>query len=42
MKEKAAKLISSTVLFIAKKTSNAACNWRTYQPHVPKKLLEKG
>ncbi|MDR1541404.1 MAG: cyclic lactone autoinducer peptide [Clostridiales bacterium] len=36
-----AKLISTAVLSIAKKSSSTVCDWRTYQPKVPQKLREK-
>ncbi|WP_442913702.1 cyclic lactone autoinducer peptide [Lacrimispora sp.] len=38
MKQKMAKVISSAVLTIAKKSSNSVCDWRLYQPKVPQKL----
>ena len=41
MKQKVAKIVSATVMTVAQKTSGTACNWRTYQPKVPQKLLEK-
>jgi len=38
MKQKTAKLVSSAVHLVAKKSANTVCNWRTYQPKVPMKL----
>lgn len=41
MKKIVAKMVSTSVKSIAKKTSSTACNWRTYQPRIPEKLLKK-
>lgn len=40
MNQKLAKMISATVLTVAKKSSSTVCDWRTYQPKVPQKLLK--
>ncbi|MDR1134717.1 MAG: cyclic lactone autoinducer peptide [Clostridiales Family XIII bacterium] len=41
MKKKLAKLVSSTVLSIAERSSSVISDWRLYQPKVPQKLLDK-
>lgn len=41
MKNKVTKVVSRIVLNLAKKSSNSACDWRFFQPKVPKKLLDK-
>lgn len=41
MKKQILKLISTTVFSIAKKSTNVACNWRSFQPKVPEKLVKK-
>lgn len=41
MKKNMAKVVSSMVMSIAKKSSSTVCDWRTYQPKVPQKLLKK-
>jgi cyclic lactone autoinducer peptide len=41
LKKNVAKVISGTVKNIARISSITGCNWITYQPKVPQKLLEK-
>lgn len=38
MKQKTAKLVSSAIHLVAKKSADTVCNWRSYQPKVPMKL----
>lgn len=41
MKLNPTKLISTTVHKIAKKSSSTVCDWRVFQPKVPKQLRSK-
>jgi|GEM_PF-2140106 len=38
MKLNTAKLVSSAVHLVAKKSASTVCDWRSYQPKVPMKL----
>jgi len=41
LNQKIAKIVSTVVLEVAKKSSSTVCNWITYQPKVPLKLIDK-
>jgi cyclic lactone autoinducer peptide len=41
MKQKPAAIISKAILSIARHSASSTCNWLTFQPKVPEKLLSK-